>query len=160
MKRILFGLALLLAALAPQAQGKDPAGQAAGADTTHPESGLKVVALTISENGKAHHFRVEVAETDAEQEHGLMFRTKMGPDEGMIFPYAPSKRVAFWMKNTVIPLDIVFIGPDHRISNVSANAEPYSLDPRWSDGEVSAVLELNGGRLAELGFTPGAKVEW
>ena len=162
MKRITFGLALLLAALAPQAQGKDPAGQAAGAEAaaTHPQSGLKVVALTISENGKVHHFRVEVAETDAQRERGLMFRTKMDPDEGMIFPHEIPHRVAFWMKNTVIPLDIIFIGPDNRISNVSANAVPYSLDPRWSDGPTSAVLELNGGRLAELGFTPGAKVEW
>jgi uncharacterized membrane protein (UPF0127 family) len=64
------------------------------------------------------------------------------------------------MKNTVIPLDIVFIGTDHRIINVSANATPYSLDPRTSDGLTSAVLELNGGRLAQLGFTPGALVEW
>jgi uncharacterized membrane protein (UPF0127 family) len=64
------------------------------------------------------------------------------------------------MKNTVIPLDIVFIGADHMISNIAANAVPYSLDPIPSSGPAIAVLELNGGRAAELGITPGARVTW
>ena len=89
-----------------------------------------------------------------------MFRTQMGADEGMIFPYNPPEAVSFWMKNTVIPLDIIFIGTDHRIINIAANAEPYSLDPRPSEGLAIGVLELNGGRAAELGIGPGAKVEW
>jgi len=84
----------------------------------------------------------------------------MGPDEGMLFPSdAPAQRT-FWMKNTVIPLDIVFIGPDHLISNIAANAVPYSLDPIPSSGAAIAVLELNGGRAAQLGIMPGARVTW
>ena len=159
MKRILFGLAILLAACSPQAHAE----KAAAANeqiALHPVSGLPVIPLTISQNGKVHHFKVEVASTPAQQERGLMFRTEMGKDEGMIFPEDPPRMASFWMKNTVIPLDIIFIGTDHRIMNVSANATPYSLQSRPSDDIASGVLELNGGRLAELGFTPGAKVEW
>ena len=64
------------------------------------------------------------------------------------------------MKNTVIPLDIIFIGTDGKVLNISANAAPYSLEPRSSEGVTKAVLELNGGRAAELGIAPGARVEW
>jgi len=163
MRWIIFGFVLALAACTPQARGESPAATTAvpaAQPAVHPVSGLKVIPLTISQNGKVHHFRVEVAQTSEEQERGLMFRTEMGPDEGMIFPEDPPRWMSFWMKNTVIPLDIVFIGADHRITNVSANAVPYSLNPRMSDDVASGVLELNGGRLAELGFTPGAMVEW
>jgi uncharacterized membrane protein (UPF0127 family) len=160
MKRIAFAVGMVLAACSPQAQDRAVAAASAGETTVHPVSGLEVIPLTISQNGKVHHFRVEVASTDEEQQRGLMFREKMGPDEGMIFPHDPPRMASFWMKNTVLPLDIVFIGTDHRITNVSANATPYSLDPRMSDGLTVAVLELNGGRLAALGFTPGALVEW
>lgn len=126
----------------------------------HPISGLDVIPLTISQNGKAHSFRVEVARTMAEQEKGLMFRTALGPDEGMIFPSDRPEQRSFWMKNTVIPLDIIFIGPDHLISNIAANAVPYSEVPIPSSGAAIAVLELNGGRAAQLGIMPGARVAW
>ena len=126
----------------------------------HPLSGLDVIPLTISQNGKVHNFRVEVARTMEQQQKGLMFRTKMGPDEGMLFPSDTAEQRSFWMKNTVIPLDIVFIGPDHLISNIAANAVPYSLDPINSAGAAIAVLELNGGRAAQLGIVPGARVTW
>ena len=152
--------AALLACCAPSSDGLAASLPAGKANSVHPVSGLLVIPLTISQNGKVHHFRVEVAVTPAQQAKGLMFRTKMAPDEGMIFPENPPRLATFWMKNTVIPLDIIFIGTDHRIMNVSANATPYSLDPLPSDDVASGVLELNGGRLAELGFTPGAKVEW
>lgn len=162
MKRIAFAVALGLAACSPQAQERAAAASPAPeqAASVHPVSGLQVIPLTISQNGNVHHFRVEVARTDAEQERGLMFREQMGADEGMIFPHDPPRVASFWMKNTVLPLDIVFIGTDHRIINVSVNATPYSLDPRTSDGLTTAVLELNGGRIAQLGFTPGALVQW
>jgi uncharacterized membrane protein (UPF0127 family) len=156
---ILASLALAAAACSPQAATPAPAPQQA-ALSKHPISGLDVIPLTISQNGNTHTFRVEVARTDAEQQKGLMFRTSMGKDEGMIFPSPVPEARSFWMKNTVIPLDIVFIGPDHRISNLAANAVPYSETPINSAGETIAVLELNGGRAAELGFTPGALVSW
>jgi uncharacterized membrane protein (UPF0127 family) len=148
-----------LAACSAQTSASAPE-PAVAAPAKHPISGLDVIPLTISQNGKVHNFRVEVARTAEQQEKGLMFRTRMGPDEGMLFPSDQPAERSFWMKNTVIPLDIVFIGPDHRISNIAANAVPYSLEPIPSAGPAIAVLELNGGRAAQLGFTPGARVTW
>ena len=147
---------LLLAACSPQA-GAAPMPEAAA---THAVSGLKVIPLTIVQGGRQHRFRVEVAASDEEQAKGLMFRTEMGADEGMIFPKEPPQMRSFWMRNTVIPLDMLFIGPDHKVVNVIANAEPYSLDSRPSVAPVSAVLELNGGRAAQLGIEAGATVSW
>jgi uncharacterized membrane protein (UPF0127 family) len=125
----------------------------------HPVSGLPVIALQVHAADKVHRFQVELARTDAEQARGLMFRSKMGPDEGMIFPYAPPRQVAFWMKNTVIPLDIIYIGADRRILNIS-RAVPYDETPLPSAGAASGVLELNAGRSAALGIGPGDRVDW
>ena len=142
------------------AKGQGSAATAAAASARHPVSGLEVVPLTIVSGGKPHVFRVELARSSQEQAQGLMFRTAMGADEGMIFPMEPNRQASFWMKNTVIPLDLVFIAPDRRIESVAADAVPYSLDPITSQGRVAAVLELNGGRAAELGLRPGDRVEW
>jgi uncharacterized membrane protein (UPF0127 family) len=154
----------LAAAFLLIAAGCSQGGQEAVAKSTapavHPVSGLEVVPLTIRSGAKTHAFRVEVARSDEEQERGLMFRTEMGEDEGMIFPEKPPRPAVFWMKNTVIPLDIIFIGPDHRILNIAANAIPYDESPLPSNGPASAVLELNGGRAAQLGIAPGDKVKW
>lgn len=156
--RLLAIPALMLAACSPQAgAGAAPTPEAAA---THPVSGLQVIPLSITQDGRTHRFRVEVAASDQEQERGLMFRTEMGADEGMIFPNQPAKMRSFWMRNTVIPLDMIFVGPDHRVVNIIANAEPYSLESRASVAPVIAVLELNGGRAAQLGITPGATVTW
>ncbi len=156
--RLLAVPALLLAACSPQAGAEaTPTPKATG---THAVSGLQVVPLTITHKGKTHRFRVEVARTSEEQARGLMFRTEMGADEGMIFPKEPAEMRSFWMRNTVIPLDMLFIGPDHKIVNIIANAEPYSLESRPSAAPVIAVLELNGGRAAQLGIGPGATVSW
>lgn len=126
----------------------------------HPVSGLAVIPLTVSSGGKAHRFQVEVAATPAQQEQGLMFRREMGANEGMIFPHEFPRVASFWMKNTVLPLDIIFIGPDKRIINVAANTTPFSLDPVPSAGPTSAVLELNAGRSAQLGLKTGDLVSW
>ena len=158
---VMMALAMGAAGCSAQTPARTPApAPAAATPARHPISGLEVIPLTISQNGKVHRFRVEVARTPEQQEKGLMFRTAMGPDEGMIFPSNPVGARSFWMKNTVIKLDIVFIGPDHMISNIAANAVPYSLEPLNSDGPAIAVLELNGGRAAQLGFTRGARVTW
>ena len=133
--------------------------QAATALARHPQSGLEIIPLTVTHAGKAHRFRVEVARTPAEQAKGLMFRTAMGADEGMLFPRDPPGVASFWMRNTVIPLDIVYIGTDRRILNI-ANAVPYDETPLTSAGVAAAVLELNGGRAAELGIGPGDRVSW
>ncbi|WP_334182543.1 DUF192 domain-containing protein [Novosphingobium sp.] len=130
------------------------------AKSLHPESGLAVIPLTVVSGGKSHVFHVEVAASEAEQAKGLMFRTAMGADEGMIFPEKAPRKAAFWMRNTVIPLDLLFIGPDHRVLNIAADAVPYDETPLPSAGPVIAVLELNAGRAAELGIAPGDKVDW
>ncbi len=159
-KVIASAMAAFLLIAAGCSQGGQEAVAKAGSAAIHPESGLPVVPLTVHSSGKTYKFRVEVARTPAEQAKGLMFRTEMGADEGMIFPADPPRRPSFWMKNTVIPLDIIFVGTDHRILNIAANAVPYDETPRPAAGLASAVLELNGGRAAELGIKPGDKVEW
>ena len=155
----LAGLFLALAACSP-GTADTPAPAAGETFSRHPVSGLSVVPLTVHRGDRKLAFRVEVARTGEEQSRGLMFRTAMGPNEGMIFPMDPPRLASFWMKNTVIPLDILFIGVDGRISNIAANTVPYSEAPLPSVGEVKAVLELNGGRAAELGIVPGDRVEW
>ena len=152
----------VLAALAACSPMSADAGQKAAATATarHPTSGLEVVPLTIASTNGRHAFRVEIARSGEEQAQGLMFRTAMGANEGMIFPMEPARQAGFWMKNTVISLDLVFIGPDRRIESIAANAVPYSLSPISSKANVSAVLELNGGRAAQLGLAAGDRVEW
>ena len=110
--------------------------------------------------GTVHRFSVELADDPDERARGLMFRTAMGPDEGMIFPMNPPRTASFWMRNTVISLDLIFVAPDGRISNIAANAVPYDERPLLSIGPVKAVLEIPGGRAAQLGIAPGDKVAW
>lgn len=154
---------VLAVTLAACSSGKSEGAQSAqtsASSVRHPTSGLAVVPLTVtSANGK-HAFKVEVAGTTEEQSKGLMFRTAMGADEGMIFPMNPPRMASFWMRNTVISLDLIFVGPDHKILNIAAQAVPYDETPLYSNGRVIAVLELNGGRAAQLGIAPGDKVEW
>ena len=88
-----------------------------------------------------------------------MFRKAVPPDRGMIFPYNPPQSVAFWMKNTLIPLDIVYIDANHRIARI-ANAQALDLTPLPSGVLVSGVLELAAGRTAQLGIKPGDTVRW
>ena len=116
--------------------------------------------LTIASDGKVHRFVVEVARTGEEQQIGLMNRETLAPDRGMIFPFEAARIASFWMKNTLIPLDMIFVRADGSIANIEANTVPLSLDPVYSDGPVAAVLELAGGRSAELGIKPGDKVNW
>lgn len=89
-----------------------------------------------------------------------MNRSSLAPDHGMIFPFDQPRVASFWMKNTLIPLDMVFVRADGTIANIEANTVPLSLQPVISDGPVSAVLEIAGGRSAELGIEAGDKVEW
>jgi uncharacterized membrane protein (UPF0127 family) len=150
-------IAALLAACAPDPAPGAPAPQATQLGV--PQSGLREVMLTIRSAGGVHRFTVEVAETAEQQQHGMMFRTSIGPDEGMIFPYDPPQNVGFWMKNTLIPLDMVFIRADGTIARI-ATAVPHSLEPVPAGEPVAAVLEIAGGRAAELGIREGDRVEW
>jgi len=103
---------------------------------------------------------VEIAATVEDQAYGLMNRAELAPDRGMIFPFEPARDASFWMKNTLIPLDMIFIRQDGSIANIAADTVPLSLDPVRSEGPVKAVLEIAGGRAAELGIKPGDKVNW
>ncbi|MFN2099772.1 DUF192 domain-containing protein [Altererythrobacter sp. MF3-039] len=129
-------------------------------DAKHPISGLDIIIAKIDSGEENYGFEVELASTPEAQTRGLMFRTELGDFEGMIFPSEFPIPRSFWMRNTPLPLDLIFIGEDRKIRNIAAMAEPYSLDSIPSDGPVIAVLEIRGGRAAELGIEPGDTVEW
>lgn len=123
-------------------------------------SGLDLVPLTIESGGKTHAFTVEVARTAREQARGLMFRSELAPDSGMIFPLAEPRLANFWMKDTQISLDIIFVRSDGTIESIAANTTPYSLDGVASGEPVAMVLELVGGRAEQLGLQAGDLVKW
>jgi uncharacterized membrane protein (UPF0127 family) len=121
---------------------------------------LEQVPLTIQSASGTHRFTVEVAETPEQQAQGLMNRQSLAPDRGMIFPRNPPGDASFWMKNTLIPLDMIFIRADGTIARIAENTVPLSLDPVPSLEPVVAVLEIPGGRSTELGIKAGDKVSW
>jgi uncharacterized membrane protein (UPF0127 family) len=114
--------------------------------------------LTIEGAGGRHKFRVEIATSPAQLQQGLMFRQQLAPDAGMLFDFQHSGRVSMWMKNTLIPLDMLFIDADGRIINIAERTVPYSLDPVAAAAPARAVLELNGGTATRLGIRPGDRV--
>jgi hypothetical protein len=89
-----------------------------------------------------------------------MHRQSLAPDRGMLFPYEPPQNASFWMENTLIPLDLIFIRPDGTIARIADNAVPLSREMIPSLEPVSAVLEIAGGRAAERGTAPGDRVVW
>lgn len=116
----------------------------------------EVVPVTITKaNGETVKLDIEMAVSDAAEEKGLMFRTSMPENSGMLFTFEQEGIRAFWMKNTLIPLDMVFIQKDGKIVNIHENAVPKDLTPIYSSGRANAVLEINGGRAAQLGLKPG-----
>ncbi len=158
MAPLLTAFALALAACSPQPSAE--ATPAAVQDERHPTSNLRIVPVTIRSGTAAHVFRAEVANTPEAQAQGLMFRTDLADDEAMIFPREGNAIASFWMKNTPLPLDIIFIGTDRKILNIAAMTTPYSLESVSSVGPVSAVFEVRGGLSEELGIGPGDTVEW
>ena len=103
-------------------------------------------------------FQVEMADTPAEQQQGLMWRGSMPADRGMIFDFHTEDARSFWMRNTYIPLDIIFIRADGRILSIAQNTTPLSEAPVPSFGAARAVLEINGGLAETLGIRPGDRV--
>ncbi len=114
--------------------------------------------LDIRSGERVHRFDIEIADDPAERARGLMFRQSMPADAGMLFIYGRDRIASFWMKNTFIPLDMLFIADDGTIRQIVAQVQPHELTPVRSDMPVRAVLELNGGRAAELGIEPGDRV--
>ena len=108
--------------------------------------------------GGRFSFTVELAVTSEQQAQGLMFRESMAPDAGMLFVFDRVRQAAFWMKNTLIPLDMLFIGADGRIVNIAERTTPLSTESVPSAAPVQAVLEINGGLSRMLGIAPGDRV--
>jgi uncharacterized membrane protein (UPF0127 family) len=118
---------------------------------------LQPLAL-VTEKGR-FAFKVEDANTDHRREVGLMCRTRLAPDRGMLFDFRrPTDDVAFWMRNTLIPLDIVFVRPDGRVLSIAHDARPLDETPLPAGGQVRGVLEIAGGRAAQIGLMPGDRV--
>jgi uncharacterized membrane protein (UPF0127 family) len=123
-----------------------------------PAVGEGLQSLTIETSTGRHVFQVEVAADDASRERGLMDRRYMAADHGMLFEFDRDAPVAFWMKNTYIPLDMIFIAPSGVVTHIAANAEPLSERVVPSGGPCVAVLELNGGTAASIGLKVGDKI--
>ena len=158
LKALLVAAALATAATGCRAETQTAAAPAVTARTA--PSGLDLVPLEIRSANGVHRFTVEVARTGAEQAQGLMHREALAPDAGMLFPFPVPRPASFWMKNTLIPLDMIFIRADGTIASIAAKTVPHSLEPVGVAEPVAAVLEIPGGRAAELGIAEGDRVTW
>lgn len=150
--------ALTLMAILPACSGGTAAASASA------EARNATIAVSIKSANGVHIFQVETAKTEEQQQRGLMYRTDIPRDGGMLFaPYPPSgppREASFWMKNTPSPLDIIFIRADGSIAHIAENTTPFSESPIPSGEPVAAVLELRGGRAAELGIAEDDVVTW
>ena len=144
--RRLFLLLLVLAAAGRAAMAAGPLQQ------------FPTASLTIVSASGPHRFTVEVATTPAQMEQGLMFRAQLAPDAGMLFVLGRPQVAMMWMKNTLIPLDMLFVDAAGRIVNIHQRAVPQSLATIAAAAPVRAVIELNGGTAARLDIRPGDRV--
>jgi hypothetical protein len=128
-----------------------------GASASGPQY-LRTEPLVIVTHHGRVHFTVEIADTPETQERGLMFRRHLARDHGMLFDFHTPQAVDFWMKNTLIPLDMVFIQADGRVLTIARNAIPHDETPIPSGGQVLGVLEIAGGRAARADIEPGDRV--
>ncbi|HET7849306.1 MAG TPA: DUF192 domain-containing protein [Pseudolabrys sp.] len=116
--------------------------------------------LEIASKTGVHTFAVEIADNDAARERGLMYRKSLPEGQGMLFDFKTEQPVTFWMKNTYIPLDMLFIREDGRILRIAENTTPLSTDLVSSGGPVRAVLEVIGGTARKYGIVPGDRVAY
>lgn len=140
----LFAAVLLSACTTPQA----PLGP----------NGEPLEALTIVTGTGEHDFWVEIADDEQERQRGLMYRPPLEDDRGMLFQFEAPEEQSFWMRNTPSSLDIIYIAEDGRIVSIARNTTPYSETPIPSNGPAIGVLELRGGRAAEIGADAGDRV--
>jgi uncharacterized membrane protein (UPF0127 family) len=151
----------LVLSLALGAVALTPCARSALVPRAHAQAAAQQVgleSLEIATKSGVQRLSVEVMRTEAEREKGLMFRRFMPADRGMLFDFKSEQSVMMWMKNTYIPLDMVFIRRDGTVSHVAENAEPLSERIIPSDGPAYAVLEVNAGLARQLGIAPGDKV--
>jgi len=131
----------------------------AQAEITHAQSKLPTAPLTIISRGVKHNFTVELALTPEQQEVGEMFRSSVPADQGMLFDWGVPRDVPMWMKNTLVPLDMIFIANDGTITHIAEDAVPESLAEIGSGGPARATLEVQGGLTAKLDIRVGDKVQ-
>lgn len=147
MKRAVFAL-LLLAPLGCPSADADP----------KPAEDVFRIPVTVHTGAEDYTFQAEIADTPAERSQGLMFRESMETDHGMIFLFPTEKQLSFWMKNTLIPLDMIFIRADRTVLGVVENAVPKTTTSRMVPGDSQFVLEINGGLAAKYGIKEGQRV--
>ena len=123
-----------------------------------PALALDRTTVEIASKTGVHVFTVEIADTEQSRERGLMFRKELPPGRGMLFDFHREQQVGFWMKNTLIPLDMIFIDGRGRIVSIAQDAKPMSEDVIMSGGQVRAVLEVEAGTARRLGIAPGDRV--
>lgn len=154
MKRFL--ISAVLALVAPAAFAQLP--PAPVGDPAHPETviefGAPETVIVQTDEGDVV-FDALIADSDEERQRGLMFREALADNEGMLFNYGEVQTVSMWMRNTLIPLDLIYIAPDGEILKIIANAQPHSLRPLGSDFPVLGVLEVRGGLTRDAGIRPG-----
>ncbi len=122
---------------------------------------IKEGEVTFLENGrKVSKIDVEIAENEAERSRGLMYRPYMPDSVGMLFIFQEAKPQAFWMRNTHIPLDIIYVGPDKKIVSIQKNARPYSDESLTSYGDVQYVVEVNAGYADRYGIGAGDSISF
>jgi uncharacterized protein len=124
-----------------------------------PSFAQELQPLAVVSGDQRHKFSVEIAETPEARSRGLMYRRSMPEDHGMLFDFERSDMISMWMRNTYIPLDMLFIREDGEIVRIAADTEPLSERTISSGEPVRYVLELNAGMSARLGITPGDRVE-
>ncbi len=126
-----------------------------------PDSPVPAARVVVETSAGARYpVRVELARTDAERSRGLMWRERLDPDAGMLFLFEESEPHGFWMKNTLIPLDMIFIGDDGRIVGIVESAAPQTTTPREVGAPSRYVLEVNGGFCAARGVRAGDRVRF
>lgn len=129
-----------------------------GAEGQKPQMAGKDRLVVVTDSGR-HEVAIELADTEQKKQTGLMFRTSLGAGHGMLFPYDRPQEITMWMRNTYIPLDMVFIGADGVVVSVARNTEPMSEAIISSKVPATGVLEIKAGEAARLGIQPGSRVE-
>lgn len=160
MRPVILTAACLAVAALCGCQGRADQTPAREQDVPATEQAAALLPLTIRTGAGVRQFRVEVARTEVEQARGLMYRTSLPEDGGMLFPFAQPGPRSFWMKNTIIPLDMIFIRQDGSIARIAEETIPQSLESVASGEPVIAVFEIAGGRAAALGIAEGDHVSW
>lgn len=125
-----------------------------------PAQALPRDIVVIRTSGGSYRFNVELAVTEEERAKGLMFRQELDPDAGMLFLYNQDQAVTFWMKDTPLPLDMIFIASDGKITQIVRHAEPYSENLIPSNTYIRGVLEVNAGTADRFNIAPGDHVDY